>query len=89
MKPLNEQGGFTLLEVLIAITITALIGVGASQLLSNIGEIKSSTEVRSSSLRYLQRMDTFLRKDLWQLAGRPIKDNYGERQLAAKSGGDY
>ena len=89
MKHLSNQHGFTLLEVLIAVTITALIGVGASQLLSNISDIKTSTEVRSTSLRYLQRMDTFIRKDLWQITGREIKDSYGQYQLSAKTDGDY
>lgn len=85
----NRQKGFTLLEVLIAVTITAMIGIGASQLLSSVANTKQTTEVRSSYLTYLQRMDTFLRKDLQQIAGRQVRDVYGQLAPAITSNGDY
>lgn len=83
------QKGFTLLEVLIAVTITAMIGVGASQLLSGVASTKNTTEDRSQYLTYLQRMDTFLRKDLWQLTGRKTRDVYGQLAPAITSNNDY
>ena len=85
----NQQKGFTLLEVLIAVTITAMIGIGASQLLSSVAGTKGTTEERSQYLTYLQRMDTFLRKDLWQLAGRETRDIYGQLAPAITSTNDY
>ena len=85
----KRQSGFTLLEVLIAVTITAMIGVGASQLLSGVADTKTTTEDRSQYLTYLQRMDTFLRKDLWQLAGRQTRDVYGQLAPPLTSNTDF
>jgi general secretion pathway protein J len=89
MMTFNKQAGFTLLEVLIAVTITALIGIGASQLLSGVANTKGTTEERSQILTYMQRMDTFLRKDFWQLSGRETKDVYGQLAPAITTTGDY
>lgn len=48
-----KQQGFTLLEVMIAISITALIGVASTNLLSNIIETKMlPINVQSSWLHY-------------------------------------
>jgi general secretion pathway protein J len=88
MKHYNSQQGFTLLEVLIAITITAIIGVGASQLLISGADTKQSLEVRSMEIKNLQRMDLFMRKDFSQIAGRQANDIYGDLSLAVTSEGD-
>ncbi len=76
MRIPNTQKGFTLLEVLLAVSITAGIGIGASQLLSNTSNINIATKERFMQLRYIQRMDLLMRRDFWQLAGRKIRDGY-------------
>jgi general secretion pathway protein J len=83
-----KQGGFTLLEVLIAVTITAIIGVGASQLLAGGADAKISLETRSTEIKNLQRMDLFLRKDFSQIAGRKVNDIYGQLTNAVTNQGD-
>jgi len=50
---MRKQAGFTLLEVLIAVAITASIGVGAVQLLSSIIDTKQATDIRSEKLASL------------------------------------
>ena len=84
-----KQGGFTLLEVLIAVTITAIIGVGASQLLSGSAAAKNSLEERAIEIKNLQRLDLFLRKDFSQIAGREVKNPYGDLAKAVTNQGDY
>lgn len=74
--------GFTLLEVLIAVAITAMIGVGATQLLSNIIESRRSVDIRSEQLASLQRFDMTLSRDIEQYINRGIRDEYGEKQPA-------
>jgi general secretion pathway protein J len=88
MKHSNSQQGFTLLEVLIAVTITAIIGVGASQLLISGADTKQGLAVRSIEIKNLQRMDLFMRKDFSQIAGRQANDIYGDLSLAVTSEGD-
>jgi general secretion pathway protein J len=88
MKHFNSQQGFTLLEVLIAVTITAIIGVGASQLLISGADTKQGLAVRSMEIKNLQRMDLFMRKDFSQIAGRQANDIYGDLSLAVTSEGD-
>lgn len=88
MKPYS-QSGFTLLEVLIAVTITAIIGVGASQILSSASDTRFALEQRSNEIKNLQRLDMFLRKDFSQVVGRQAKNTYGELTPAIHNQGDY
>lgn len=74
--------GFTLLEVLIAVSITAMIGVGATQLLSNIIESRQAVEIRADQLASLQRFNMVVSRDIEQIINRPIRDEYGETQPA-------
>ncbi len=85
----NKQKGFTLLEVLLAVSITAIIGIGASQLLSNISNTNITTEQRSDQLRNIQRMDLWLKRDLWQLTGRKTLDEFGSPKDAFTSQGGF
>jgi general secretion pathway protein J len=88
MNRSNNQQGFTLLEVLIAVTITAIIGIGASQLLISGADTKQSLAVRSIEIKNLQRMDLLMRKDFSQISGRQTNDIYGDLSVAVTSEGD-
>jgi len=82
--------GFTLLEVLIAVGITALIGVGSAQLLNSIINAKQSTDIRSQKLASLQRLNMVLSRDIEQMINRPVRDEYGDTQPALRlNDGDY
>ena len=86
----HQQSGFTLLEVLIAVSITALIGVASTQLLSNVINTKQATDIRSEKLASLQRFNMVVSRDLEQIINRSIRDNYGETQEAILlESGDY
>jgi len=86
----NKASGFTLLEVMIAISITALIGIASTNLLSNIIESKNITDLRSSHLTTLQRFNQFVSRDVEQILNRGIRDQYGDTQAAIIiDGSDY
>jgi general secretion pathway protein J len=85
----QHQRGFTLLEVLLAVSITALIGIGASQLLSSTINTKNATDTRAQQLRSLQRMDFWLKRDLWQVAGRQTRNIYGDLSPIITTAEDY
>ena len=74
--------GFTLLEVLIAVSITAMIGVGATQLLSNVIDSRRAIDIKADQLASLQRFNMVLSRDIEQIINRTIRDEYGEQQPA-------
>ncbi len=82
-SPLRRAaGGFTLIEVLIAITITGMIGVGTYQLFSRVLMTQEAMEARSVKLERLQRTMAFLGRDFLQLASRPVRNEYGDYEFA-------
>lgn len=89
-SPRAFNKGFTLLEVMIAISITAMIGVASTNLLSNIIESKRITDERSEQLITLQRFNQFISRDVEQIMNRGIRDEYGDEQAAILiDDGDY
>ena len=82
--------GFTLLEVLVAVAITAMIGVGATQLLANIIDSRRITDIRAEQLASLQRFNMVVSRDIEQIINRGIRDQYGDPQPALLlNNGDY
>ena len=74
----RNQQGFTLLEVLIAVTITAVIGIGVWQLLSGVISAKKGIDRVSDEFSRLQQAVVILERDLAQIVFRPVRDAYGE-----------
>lgn len=74
----KNNSGFTLLEVMIAISITALIGISSTNLLSNIIESKKVTDIRSEQLVTLQRFNQLVSRDVEQIINRSVRDQYGD-----------
>jgi general secretion pathway protein J len=70
--------GFTLIEVMVAISIFAVLSLGAYQMLQTI--IDSHDRVRQSSENVLQLnlALTIVKRDFNQFAPRPVRDRYGE-----------
>lgn len=89
IKTSIRQKGFTLLEVLLAVAITALIGIGASQLLSSISNTSLATNERAMQLRTIQRMDLWVKRDLWQVAGRSVLDENGDKRQPITNDSDF
>lgn len=79
--PLNFQG-FTLLELLVALAIFAVIAVMAYSGLSTILTTRLQTDQHAAQLAQLQTTFLWLRRDIEQHVARPIRDQYGDRQVA-------
>lgn len=79
--PRNDRG-FTLLELLVAIAILALVAVGSYQLLFGTIATREQALVREGALRDLQRAEMLLQRDLVQAVQRPIRDEFGDLQPA-------
>lgn len=82
--------GFTLLEVLVAVAITATIGAGAVQLLRGIIDARQQVTVRSEQLAVLQRFTSLVALDVEQYINRSIRNEYGDFQASLLlDSGDY
>lgn len=90
MRRTHLTQGFTLLEVLVAVSITAIIGVAATQLLTSIIQSKQSTEMRSEKLAIMQRFNNILSRDAEQFVSRSVRDEYdGKQNELTLDNGDY
>lgn len=77
-EPQQRQQGFTLLEVLIAITITAVIGIGVWQVLNGVVLSRDRVDELASDFEGLQRTMLLLERDINQIVNRPSRDIYGD-----------
>lgn len=70
--------GFTLLEMLVALAVFAIIGVMAGRILSGMVGMSEFTYQRGDALAQAQRAFSVIERDVLQLAGRPVRDEFGE-----------
>lgn len=70
MKKVQRQRGFTLLEIMIALTIFAVISTLAWQILDGAMRTSSATDTRAAQLNQLQRAWSLMERDFFQLQAR-------------------
>lgn len=83
-----RSAGFTLLEVLIAISIFALLALGTYRMLSSVLASDEAVRRNELQLRDLQRAFSALEQDLTQAGHRPIRDAYGDPRPALLGASD-
>ena len=74
----RHSHGFTLLEVLIAISIFAVIGLAAYRVLDVVIRSQVQVAAQDEKIRALERAMHIISADFEQLANRPIRDNYAD-----------
>ncbi len=84
----TRQTGFTLIEILVAFLVFAIIGVVSAQLLSNTINAQDDLSDRGDRLGDIHRAMQIIQRDVMQLADRPIRDNYGDPLQALVIGSD-
>ena len=80
MKARNIMRGFTLLELLVAISIFGLLSVIAYSGLSSVLNTRQALDEHMERLAEIQRTNLFLTADLRQIVKRGIRDEYGDLQ---------
>ena len=70
---MKTSSGFTLLEILVAISIFAIIGVASSALLASVIDRNELSDQRFQQLEKLQRAMIVMERDLHQAIKRPIR----------------
>ena len=78
MTPRSEQAGFTLVELLAAVAIFAVLAVMTQQALVVALASETRLTLRRSDLAELQRAVTVLGRDLENAAPRGVRDRAGE-----------
>lgn len=79
---LKISQGFTLLELLVALVILAVIGIMAYSGLDTVLTARLQTDQQAAQLARLQMALIWLGRDLEQYIERPIRDQYGDKQPA-------
>lgn len=80
------KGGFTLMEVLVALVVFAVIGVLATQILRQMTDFGGHAVERGGLLTDTQRALSIMRRDIEQLAHRPVRDVFGDAGMAVSIG---
>lgn len=84
----HKQSGFTLVEILIALVIFAIMGVLAAMSLHAIIRTHQQLKTANKQLLQLQITMTMLRRDIVQVVNRPVQDANGNLDAAFYCGGD-
>lgn len=92
MKVKMHHRGFTLIEVIVAIGIFALLGAGTYKVVSGMSASRERVELHSERIAEVVRAVRIIDDDMRQLADRKIRDGSSEVLPAVKadvfSGGD-
>lgn len=84
----RQPKGFTLIEVLLAMAITAFIALMANSGLGTAITAAEQHEVQADMIAEIQLPLTVLERDIRHAVLRPVTDEYGE-QVAALRGGSF
>ncbi|MGE8066835.1 type II secretion system protein GspJ [Pseudomonas sp. NPDC089569] len=68
----NEQAGFTLLELVIAIAIFALLGLASWTLFNSVVRVQQAMSAHEREFRNLQRAMAVIERDLLHITAQPI-----------------
>ncbi len=82
----DQQRGFTLIEVLIALGITAFVSAIAYTSLSTVLTGVESTRQTTSRVVEVNRAWSIISRDLRQFVPRPVRDEFGEEESALVGG---
>lgn len=74
----NKFRGFTLLEVLVAMSIFAMIGLGANKMLRTMINTHEITRANNRSITSMVRVFNMMERDFSQIVMRRVRDGYGE-----------
>ncbi len=79
MRPVSfKEKGFTLVEIIVAVVIFAIIGLGVYSLLTDTLKISDHVELHGIRLAELQRAEHRLQQDIEQFSFRKTRNEFGD-----------
>jgi general secretion pathway protein J len=85
---MRNHKGFTLLEMMVAIGIFAIIAAISYGTLNRFIDNRVVVERKNEELKKLQNVMTLLERDLRYALMRPVRDGFGDSEAALVSGSD-
>lgn len=85
----KTQIGFTLIEVIIALTVFAVVGTMAFSGLNITLKQQSRLTERSDQIKNLQLTLKYLERDINQITQRTIRDQFGDEQFAFSADANF
>lgn len=83
-----KQEGFTLIEIIVALSIFSILSVMAFTGLNSVLSVQGIMESKGQHISSLQFTFKFMQRDLNQAITRTVRDQYGQYQPMFKSDGD-
>ncbi|USD37806.1 MULTISPECIES: type II secretion system minor pseudopilin GspJ [Ferrimonas] len=74
----TKVSGFTLLEMLLAMAIFALLGVATAGVLTNVLSVNETSETHHLRLKQVQRAMSLMQRDFEQMVMRPVRGEGAE-----------
>ena len=84
----HRESGFTLIELVVAIAVFAIMSTIAYAGLNSMVNQQTQMQSRMDKLKSLQLTLKFLERDIQQLANRPIREQFGDAQPAMTGDGE-
>ncbi len=88
MAGLDRCRGFTLVELLVALAVFAVVGLMSAQLMSRTLANHEVLDDRSARVAEVQRAMHILKRDLMQISNRSVRDLFGDPLPALMIGAD-
>jgi general secretion pathway protein J len=88
LRRTHKSVGFTLIEVVVALAVFAIVGITAFSGLNAILKWQIDLEIRSDQIKSIQLTLKYLERDINRAIARPIRDQYGDTQPAFSSDGE-
>lgn len=80
--------GFTLLEMLVALAVFAVLGLMSSQMVSRVLDVHKVASARGERLGELQRAMQLMQRDVLEIAPRSVRDEMGDSLPVLRIGTD-
>ena len=81
-RAIQSAAGFTLLELLVALSIFSLVAAMSYNGLKAVLNQQAATEIQADALAELQKVYLLVQRDIEQVMPRPVRDEYGDEQPA-------
>jgi len=84
LPPKRQNKGFTLLELLVALSVFAVLAIMAYMGLQNVLDTATHVETSAKQTSRLQLVFSRLEHDLTQMIQRPVRDAFGDEQATVQ-----